>query len=315
MRHFDFKNSNHLQTAVCKKTLGHGGFAVVKLFQCKHCHNEVTLEECNKCFVIKELNTNFRCLNKEDMAKKYNFLHKMLLNEYKIGLILNHPNIMKIIDIEEDANLLMLEHIVGIDMLDYLNLNGCNDEGYLLTNFYYVLDALEYMHNIGIAHRDIKLENILLDTVNDSVKLIDFGQSFEFKKNDNYTYSYDICGTEGYFPPEYYNQLEYMPDKVDVWCSGIVLYNLVFDYMPWEYAHRFKDEIYGRCYMYLKDNELEPNTFNPMNYKLKVSENDISIINNIFKGVFNLKPSERITIKEFKELLSQLSICHVESKN
>jgi protein-serine/threonine kinase len=310
MRHFNFKNSNHLQSAVCKKTLGHGGFAVVKLFQCKHCHNDNT--ECDKCFVIKELRMDLgQCFNKEDMKKKYDFLQKMLLNEYKIGSQLNHKNIMRTIDIDEESNLLMLEHIIGTDMLDYLNLNSCTNGEYLITSFYHVLSGLEYMHDIGIAHRDIKLENILMGKESDGVKLIDFGQSFEFKKNDEYVYAYDLCGTEGYFPPEYYNQLEYMPDKVDVWCCGVVLYNIIYDYMPWEYAHRHKDEIYSRCYYYFKDNQLDPKTFNPQNYKINMNEEDIPIINDIFKGVFNLKPSSRITIKEFKEKVAKLSLCKI----
>lgn len=311
MRHFNFKNSNHLQSAVCKKTLGNGGFAVVKLFQCKHCHNDNT--ECDECFVIKELRMDLgQCFNKEDMKKKYDFLQKMLLNEYKIGSQLNHKNIMRTIDIDEESNLLMLEHIIGTDMLDYLNINSCTNGEYLITSFYHVLLGLEYMHDIGIAHRDIKLENILMGKESDSVKLIDFGQSFEFKKKNNeYVYSYDLCGTEGYFPPEYYNQLEYMPDKVDIWCCGVVLYNIIYDYMPWEYAHRHKDEIYSTCYYYFKDNQLEPRTFNPKNYKINMSEEDIPIINDIFKGVFNLKPQERITITQFKEKVSKLSLCKI----
>lgn len=309
MRHFNFKNSNHLQSAVCKKVLGHGGFAIVKLFQCKHCHQFLD-EECDKCFVIKEFRMDLgHCFNKEDMIKKYDFLQKMLINEYDIGSKLDHPNIMKTIDIDSESNLLMLEHIIGTDMLDYLNLNSCDKGEYLITSFYYVLCALEYMHNLGIAHRDIKLENILLGKEAKDVKVIDFGQSFNFKKNGEYTYSYDLCGTEGYFPPEYYNSLEYMPDKVDVWCCAVVLYNLIYDYMPWEYAHRSKDELYSKCYYYFKDNQLEPNIFNPKKYKMKTNEEDIHIINDIFISVFNLKPEERITITEFKDKVSKLSMC------
>jgi protein-serine/threonine kinase len=310
MRHFNFKNSTHLQTAVCKKVLGFGGFAIVTLLECKHCH-EVD-EECNKCFVIKELRMDLgQCYNKEDINKKYEFLNKMLLNEYKIGSKLSHSNIMRTIDIDEKSNVLMLEHIIGIDLLDYLNINSCTNGEYLITSFYYVLHALEYMHGIGIAHRDIKLENILLGKEGKDVKLIDFGQAFEFKKNGESTSSYDICGTESYFPPEYYNQSEYIPSKIDVWCCGVVLYNLIFDYMPWEYANRHTDEIFSTCYYYFKDNLLEPKIFNSNKYIMKVTYEDVHVINDIFKSVFNLIPSERITMKEFKEKVSKLSLCNL----
>jgi protein-serine/threonine kinase len=308
MRHFNFKNSNHLQIAICKKVLGYGGFAIVKLFECKYCHEYDN--ECNKCFVIKELRMDVGpCYNKEDMKKNDEFLHKMLLNEYKIGSKLSHPNIMRTIDIDEESKLLMLEHIIGIDLLDYLNLNSCTNGKYLITSFYHVLHALEYMHDIGIAHRDIKIENILLGKEGKDVKVIDFGQSIEFKKNDKYQHAYDLCGTEGYFPPEYYNQPEYMPDKVDVWCCGIVLYNLMFDYMPWEYANKNKDARYSMCYYYFENNQLEPMVFSSKKYKMKVDEKDIDIINDIFKSVFNLIPCDRITMKEFKEKVSKLSLC------
>lgn len=313
MKYFNFKNSEHLKSATCKKTLGHGGFANVKLFECNDTHDECDNSECNKLFVLKELKMDINCYNREDMILKYNAIHSMLLNEYKIGSKLNHPNIMKIIDMDERAHCLMLEHIVGTDLLDYLNLNGCENGEYLMTSFYYVLDALEYMHEIGVAHRDIKLENILLDMKNNkTVKLIDFGQSFEFKKDEAYIYSHDICGTEGYFPPEYYNELEYMPDKVDVWCCGVVLYNLVFDCMPWEHPKRSKDDIYARCYYYFKDNQLEPNVFNSNKYKIKVKPEDIPIINDIFKSVFKLDASKRATLKEIKEKVLKLSICQIK---
>jgi protein-serine/threonine kinase len=308
MRYFNFKNSNHLQSAICKKVLGHGGFAIVKLFECKHCHEYDN--ECDKCFVIKELRMDLiQCYNKEDMKKQSDFLNKMLLNEYKIGSQLSHANIMRTIDIDEESKMLMLEHIIGTDLLDYLNLNSCTNGEYLITSFYYVLHALEYMHDIGIAHRDIKLENILLGKEGKDVKVIDFGQSVEFKKNDEYQYAYDLSGTEGYFPPEYYNQTEYMPDKVDIWCCGVVLYNLVFDYMPWKCADRHKDKRYAKCYYYFENKKLERIVFSSKKYKMKVTDEDIDIINDIFKSVFNLIPYDRITMNEFKEKISKLSLC------
>jgi len=314
---FSFEKVNHLRAAVFKGVLGTGGFATVKLFQCKENHNNTS--ECNKLFVIKELNVSFEyCWNKQDIIKKYEFLKKMLRHEYNIGLKLTHPNIIKTIDIDIERNYIMLEHITGIDMFDYLYKNcqevvNSNDKEiactytFLLKKFYDVLSALEYMHDIGIAHRDIKLENILLDTVNNTVKLIDFGQSFEFKRDNSYIYSGDVCGTDGYFPPEYHNRSAYMPDKADVWSCGVVIYNLVYDCMPWECANPNTDDLFAKCYHYFVLNQLESSTFDSKNYKIRANENDIKILNDIFKCVFDLNPLKRITISELKDKLGQLS--------
>lgn len=309
MKHFNFKNSNHLESAICKDILGHGGFSVVKLFQCKRCHKQDKCYECNECFVIKEFTNDLGpCYNKLEMITKSQLLYNMLLNEYNIGSKLNHENIIKTIDIDKVSMSLMLEHITGTDFLDYLNINSCKNGKYIITSFYYMLHALEYMHDIGIAHRDIKLENILLGEDGKNVKLIDFGQSIEYKKNNKYKYTHDTCGTEGYFPPEYYRDSKYMPDKVDVWCCGMVLYNIVFDCVPWDYAHS-DDEQYVKCHTYFEKNELEPRIFSSRNYIMNVSNEDINIIDDIFKSVFNLIPSDRITVKELKEKIAKLSLC------
>jgi serine/threonine protein kinase len=322
MKMFDFKNINHLKLAICKKSLGSGGSSDVKLFQCKEIHNNNckedvsdndsdsgSVEECDKTFVVKQLHTNVGYWNKEDMIEKLENLNFMLLNEYNIGMMLDHPNIIKTLDIDEKAYSLILEHVIGIDILDYLNLHGCKDSVFLLKHFYTTLKALEYMHNIGVAHMDIKLENILLDIKNDNVKLIDLGHSKIFKKDGEYIPSNRLCGTEGYFPPEYYNQLEFMPDKVDIWCCGIVLYNLIFDCMPWEYASKNKDQLYYECYQYLKFKKLHPNHFSYKKYKMPdLTKEDFNILNNIFISVFSLNPSERPTVSKLLKMLSEISL-------
>lgn len=92
---------------------------------------------------------------------------------------------------------------------------------------YYLLIALQYLHNCGIMHRDIKPENILLELTQDkerivTLKLIDFGLACMFRENELIT---DPCGTPAYIAPEILADSGYNA-KVDVWSSGVVAFEL-----------------------------------------------------------------------------------------
>jgi calcium-dependent protein kinase len=96
---------------------------------------------------------------------------------------LDHPNIVKLYDIYDDAqNLYVVTELCeGGDLLHFVN-GRCVGEGVMRSVMVQVLSALKYMHSFRILHRDIKLENIVLvDSVSDgeriNVKIIDFGIS------------------------------------------------------------------------------------------------------------------------------------------
>jgi len=83
--------------------------------------------------------------------------------------------------------------------------------------------TLKYCHEIGVSHRDLKCDNILIDQ-SDHFVLIDFAfssSSFGGKKSETY------CGTPQYMSPEIVSKLPYCPKKADVWALGIITYKLV----------------------------------------------------------------------------------------
>lgn len=86
---------------------------------------------------------------------------------------------------------------------------------------------MEYCHNKDIAHRDIKVENILLNGL--QVKLIDFGLADEASK-----YLTTHCGTPSYMPPEVCQRRTYKGQSADVWALGIVLYVSLVGKFPFE---------------------------------------------------------------------------------
>jgi serine/threonine protein kinase len=83
--------------------------------------------------------------------------------------------------------------------------------------------AIKYCHDIGVAHRDIKTDNILVDASNQPM-LIDFafGTISLGKKSES------VCGTVSYMAPEILGKQSYCPRKADIWSFGIVAYKMLF---------------------------------------------------------------------------------------
>lgn len=105
---------------------------------------------------------------------------KTVRREIKILQMVNHPNIVKIMDVVETNNHvnIMMEYLPGISLGSSIKQqpNHRFPEEYCKKVLKELAEAMKYLHNRNIAHRDIKLENIILDDKN-SPKLIDFGFS------------------------------------------------------------------------------------------------------------------------------------------
>ncbi len=155
--------------------------------------------------------------------------------EIEISLTLNHPSIVKCNTIYEDANTIhfVLQLIDGGDLFDHIihspkrKLND-NEAMDILEQ---ILQALHYLHDeMGIVHRDIKPENFLMynDKGRNKIKLIDFGFATYAK---NLEFMTEQIGTPNYSAPEIFEDKPYT-NKVDIWATGIVLYNMINGMQP-----------------------------------------------------------------------------------
>lgn len=97
--------------------------------------------------------------------------------------------------------------------------------------FTQLVGAVSYIHNKSCVHRDLKLENVLLDK-NENVKLCDFGFTREYDGKASYLQTF--CGTVCYSAPEMIKGERYAGEKIDVWSLGVILYALLTGELPFD---------------------------------------------------------------------------------
>ena len=91
------------------------------------------------------------------------------------------------------------------------------------------MSGVAYMHSRGYAHRDLKLDNILMDVETKQIKIIDFGFTLRASPEDKLTI---FCGTPHYMDPDLARKIPYNGQAADVWACGIILYIILVGKLP-----------------------------------------------------------------------------------
>ncbi|CAK5262258.1 unnamed protein product [Mycena citricolor] len=145
---------------------------------------------------------------------------------------LHHTHVIQMYEViaTESHIWIVSELCLGGELFDYLVEKGRLAEDETKVIFGQLCLAVAYLHDKGIVHRDLKLENVLLDE-RCRVKLGDFGFTREFERG---AYMETFCGTTGYASPEMLEGRKYLGPEVDVWSLGVILYVLLTGTLPFD---------------------------------------------------------------------------------
>lgn len=183
-------------------------------------------------------------LNSKVVLKRGDKYDRNVLREIYFLREFKHPNIAKLVEIiiTETHVYIVSEYCSEGELFDYLVKCGQIPLFECQKLFAQICGSVHYLHQLRCCHRDLKLENILLDRKMDA-KLCDFGFTREFFSNgnneeddqrQNNALLKTVCGTDVCMAPEIVSLQSYSGVKIDIWALGVMLYTMVFGELPFD---------------------------------------------------------------------------------
>ncbi|XP_071898415.1 PAS domain-containing serine/threonine-protein kinase isoform X4 [Anas platyrhynchos] len=198
--------------------IGKGSFGFVWTARDKKDHQEVVVK-----FIWKERVLEDCWVDDPDVGR--------VTQEISILLKLQHPSIIKVLDVLENEHffqLVMEKHGSGLDLFTFIDNQPDLDEPLASYLFRQIVSAVGYLHCRNILHRDIKDENIVI-AEDFTVKLVDFGSAAYLEPGKLF---YTFCGTIEYCSPEVLSGQAYHGPELEMWSLGVTLYTLIFGENP-----------------------------------------------------------------------------------
>ncbi|EJD05823.1 Pkinase-domain-containing protein [Fomitiporia mediterranea MF3/22] len=193
------------------RTLGSGAGGTVRLIK-------ASSKSGGRIFAVKE----FRPKRNGESEKEY---QKKVTAEFCVGSTLHHPNIIETVDI-------VMEY-APFDLFSVV-MSGKMSRPEIYCVFRQICDGVEYLHSMGLAHRDLKLDNCVM-TEENVVKLIDFGTATVFHyPGKQQVKATGIVGSDPYLAPEVLSEENYDPRKTDVWSVAMIFLCMVLRRFPWK---------------------------------------------------------------------------------
>ncbi|GKV10448.1 hypothetical protein SLEP1_g21809 [Rubroshorea leprosula] len=248
------------------RTLGEGNFGKVKL--AKHVGSGLL-------FAVKVLDKS-RITNLK--------INDQIKREIASLKLLKHPNVVRLHEVlaSKTKIYMVLEYVNGGELFDRIANNGRLPEAKGRKLFQQLIDAVSYCHHKGIFHRDLKLENILLDAKG-NIKISDFGLSAlpQHFREDGLLHT--TCGSPNYVAPEVLQNRGYDGSTSDIWSCGVILYVILTGYLP------FDDR--NMAVLYLKIFEGNPHIPTWLSPGAQ----------NLIRRILDPNPDTRITMADIKE--------------
>lgn len=219
--------------------------------------------------------------SKSDSSKesvKDGFNDERIYREVVISSLLDHPHITKLLDFlySELHFFLIFEYVKGKQLFDVILKQTRINEEKARKYFRQIVSAVEYIHKNSIVHRDLKIENIIID-MNDNIKVLDFGLSNFY---DNKMFLKTSCGSLYFAAPELLLGQSYMGPEIDMWSLGIILYVMLCGKVPFddESARELQNKIKTAKY----------------SFNVPISKDAEKLIT----SMITVDPSERITLEK-----------------
>ncbi|XP_052403145.1 serine/threonine-protein kinase BRSK2-like isoform X2 [Carassius gibelio] len=197
-----------------EKTLGKGQTGLVKLGI--HC--------------ITGQKVAIKIVNREKLSES---VLMKVEREIAILKLIEHPHVLKLHDVYENNKYLylVLEHVSGGELFDYLVKKGRLTPKEARKFFKQIISALDFCHSHSICHRDLKPENLLLDEKN-NIRIADFGMA-SLQVGDSLLET--SCGSPHYACPEVIRGEKYDGRRADVWSCGVILFALLVGALPFDH--------------------------------------------------------------------------------
>lgn len=217
-----FADDHGLQSKYGKlgKVLGSGAGGSVRLL--KRNTDGVT-------FAVKQFRSRHEWETEKDYAKK-------VTAEFCIGSTLHHGNIIETLDIiNENGRWYEVMEFAPYDLFATV-MTGKMTKEEVTCAFLQIVNGVSYLHNMGLAHRDLKLDNVVINE-RGIMKLIDFGSAvvFRYPFENHIVMASGIVGSDPYLAPEVYQEKKrYDPRATDIWSLAIIFCCMTLRRFPWK---------------------------------------------------------------------------------
>ncbi|KAK3103562.1 hypothetical protein FSP39_020190 [Pinctada imbricata] len=242
-----------------EKTLGKGQTGLVKLGV--HC--------------VSGKRVAIKIVNREKLSES---VLMKVEREIAIMKLIEHPHVLGLFNVYENKKYLylILEHVSGGELFDYLVRKGRLTPKEARRFFRQIISALDFCHSHNICHRDLKPENLLLDDKN-NIRVADFGMASLQVEGSMLETS---CGSPHYACPEVIRGEKYDGRKADVWSCGVILYALLVGALP------FDDDNLRQLLEKVKKGVFHIPHFVPPDCQ------------NLLRGMIEVNPDARLTLEE-----------------